>query len=102
MDTAGVQAALDAFNASVDEARPVYEAAQDVIRTHSGFDANGKVTVFEKAAGTLKSLKESLGNIREITGVNGKALREATKAFREANPRPERPSGEKPDFEPSH
>lgn len=101
MDTANVQAALDAFTASVDEARPIYESAQDLIRKHSGFDANGKVTVPEKAMETLKSLKDSYKEIREITGMKGKALREAIKAFREANPRPERPTRQKPDFVPS-
>ena len=100
-DTANLQAALDAFTASVDEARPIYEDAQALIRSHSGFDANGNVTVPEKAIETLKYLKESYQEIREITGVKGKALREAIKAFREANPRPERPARGKPDFAPS-
>jgi len=102
MDTANVQVALDAFTASVDEAFPIYERAQDLIKKYSGFDANGKVTVPEKALETLKSLKESYAEIREITGMKGKALRDAIKAFREENPRQERPSGEKPDFAPSH
>ena len=101
LDTANVQAALDAFTASIDEALPIYESAQDLIRTHSGFDTNGNVTDPEKALETLKSLKESYTEIREITGVKGKALRDAIKAFREDNPRPERPTGPKPDFAPA-
>ncbi|MBT3337109.1 MAG: hypothetical protein HN855_15545 [Anaerolineae bacterium] len=93
MDTSAVQAALDAFNAAVDEAYPVYEAAQDVIAAHAGFDANGKVTDAETAQATLKSLGESLKEIRGMTVESGKALRDAIKAFREANPRPEKPEG---------
>jgi len=105
-DTAAVQAALDAFNASADEAWPLYESAQALITAHEGFDADGKVTDLENAAETVKSLKESYREIREITGDSGKSLREAIKAFRETNPREEkpereRPNGESPTFAPS-
>jgi len=95
-DTSAVQAALDVFKVTVEEARPIYESAQDVIAAHEGFDDEGKVTDSEKAVETLKSLGESLREIREITGDSRKTLREAIKAFREANPRPERPDAEKP------
>jgi hypothetical protein len=86
-DTAAVQAALDAFNLATEEAGPLYDAAQLIIDAHEGFDADGKVTDVEKAADTIKSLGESLRGIKDITGESGKSLREAIKAYREANPR---------------
>ena len=57
MDTSAVQAALDAFNAAVDEAYPVYEAAQDVIAAHAGFDANGKAKASVITLGTQADLQ---------------------------------------------
>ena len=101
MDTTAIQSALDAFSASVAEARPIYESAQAVIATHAGFDANGKVVDAEKALATVKSLGESLKEIRAQTTDKGKALREAIKAFREANPRPER-TGTEAQVSPGH
>ncbi len=88
-DTAAVQAALDAFGLAIEEARPLYNAAQSIVDAHEGFDADGKVTDAEKAAETIKSLGESLRGIKDVTGESGKALREAIKAYREANPRTE-------------
>ena len=102
LDTAAVQAALDAFNAAAKDAHPLYESMKGIINSHQGFDADGKVTDMDKAKETVKKMGASLREIREITGESGKALREAIKAFREANPRPERSDGEKPDFAPSH
>ena len=87
-DTAAVQAALDAFNLASVEARPIYDAAQSVIGAHEGFDVDGKVIDSDKAIETLKSLRESLQGVKEVTSESGKSLREATKAYREANPRP--------------
>ncbi|MBT3314211.1 MAG: hypothetical protein HN390_06320 [Anaerolineae bacterium] len=86
-DTTAVQAALDAFGLATEEARPLYDAAQSIIDAHEGFGTDGKVTDAEKAAETIKSLGESLRGIRDVTGESGKALREAIKAYREANPR---------------
>ena len=95
MDTTAVQNALTVFSASVAEARPIYESAQAVIAGHEGFDANGKVVDAEKALATVKSLGESLREIRALTTEKGKALRSTINAFREANPRPERSGAEK-------
>ena len=66
-DISAVQAALDAFAAQVKEAHPIYESAKGIINSHQGLDENGKVTDPEKAKETIK-------------------------AFREANPRPEKTS----------
>ena len=91
-DISAVQAALDAFKAALKDAQPVYESAKGIINSHQGFDENGNVTDPEKARGTVKSMREKFSEIREAMNGTGKALHEAIKAFREANPRPEKNS----------
>jgi DNA-binding transcriptional MerR regulator len=88
-DISAVQAALDAFEAALKGAHPVYESGKGTINSHQGFDENGKVTDPEKAKETLQAMGEKLKEIKDAMGGTGKALREAIKAFREANPRPE-------------
>ena len=94
-DVTAVQAALDAFSASIQDARPVYESAKGIIASHQGFDAAGKVTDTDKAMQTVHDMGDKLKEIRAALGGTGKALREAIRAFREANrptPRPTSPS----------
>ncbi|HSG43467.1 MAG TPA: hypothetical protein VLA72_09965, partial [Anaerolineales bacterium] len=66
------------------------ESAKGIINSHQGFDNDGKMTDLEKAKETVKSMGEKLKEIKESMGGTGQAMREALKAFREANPRPER------------
>jgi hypothetical protein len=87
-DVSAVQAALDAFEAAIKEAHPVYEGGKGIINSHQGFDANGKVSDPEKAKETVKSMHDKLQEIKAAMHGTGKALREAIKAYREANPRP--------------
>jgi hypothetical protein len=89
-DASAVQAALDAFAEQAKEAQPVYESIKGIINSHQGFDENGKVTDPEKAKETIRSMHEKLQEIRKTMDGTGKALRDAIKAFREANPRPEK------------
>ncbi len=89
-DVSAVQAALDAFKASVREAQPIYESVKGIINSHPGFDSNGKVTDPEKAKETVKAIHEKFKEIRETMNGTGKVLHETIKAFREANPRPKR------------
>ena len=91
-DTTALQAALDAFEDALKDAHPIYESAKGIINSHQGFDVNGKVTDREKAIETVRELGEKLKEIRQIVGEPGKALREALKAFRDAN-RPADTSG---------
>jgi hypothetical protein len=79
---------LDAFEAATKNAHPIYESAKGIINSHQGFDADGKVTDPEKARETVKAMGEKLKAIKDAMNGTGKALREAIKAFREANPRP--------------
>lgn len=88
-DVSALQAALDAFAANAKEAHPVYESMKGIVNAHQGFDANGKVTDPEKAKETVRAMHDKLQEIKTIMDGTGKALREAIKAFREANPRPQ-------------
>jgi hypothetical protein len=87
-DVTALQAALDAFEAAVKAAHPIYEGGKGIINSHQGFDANGKVTDAAKAKETVKAMHDKLQEIKAAMDGTGKALREAIKAFREANPRP--------------
>lgn len=89
-DVSAVQAALDAFEEALKDAHPVYESAKGILNSHQGFDDEGRVTDPEKAKETVKAMGEKLREIKEAMDGTGRALREAIKAFREANPRPER------------
>jgi hypothetical protein len=88
-DVSAVQGALDAFKAAVKDAQPIYESIKGLINSHQGFDTNGNVTDPEKAAETVKAMHEKFKEIRDAMNGTGKALHEAIKAFREANPRPQ-------------
>jgi len=91
-DVAAVQSTLDAFEAALKDAHPIYESTKGIINSHQGFDDNGKVTDFEKAKETVRAMGEKLKEIKDAMNGTGRALHEALKAFREANPRPERPT----------
>ncbi|HMX73259.1 MAG TPA: hypothetical protein PKE35_03350 [Anaerolineales bacterium] len=84
-DVTALQAALDAYEAAVKNARPAYESIQGIVSAHQGFDANGKVTDAEKAKATVQAMRTKMQEVK--TSMNGtfKALRDAIKAFREAN-----------------
>lgn len=84
-DVSALQAALDAFADAVKQVHPVYESAKGIVASHQGFDANGKVTDVQKAIQTVKDMRDKLKEIRGIVSGPAKALREAIKAFRQAN-----------------
>jgi hypothetical protein len=84
-DVSAVQAALDAFAAAIKQARPIYESGKGILASHQGFDTAGKVTDPDKAIQTVTDLRAKLKEIHETLGGTGKALREAIRAFRQAN-----------------
>jgi hypothetical protein len=87
-DTAALQVAFDAFKAAFEKGKPLYEQADALVRSHSGFDGNGNVTDAEKAKATVKSIAEGLKQYHDTVSGPFKAFRDALKAFRQANPRP--------------
>lgn len=90
-DVSALQTALDAFEAAVQKAHPIYESAKGIVNSHQGFDANGKVTDPAKAQETIKAMHAKFQEIKADMNGTGKALHEAIRAFREANPRPPKP-----------
>jgi len=88
-DVTALQAALDAFRTAAKDTQPIYDSIKGIINSHQGFDGNGKVTDPEKAKETVEALHEKFKEIRETMNGTGKALHEAIKAFRQANPRPQ-------------
>ena len=88
-NVSAVQAALDAFKAAAKDAQPTYESIKGIVNSHQGFDSNGNVTDSEKAKETVQAMHEKFKEIRETMSGTGKALREAIRAFRQANPRPQ-------------
>ena len=89
-DVSAVQAALDAFEESIRDAKPIYESAHGIVNAHQGFDSEGNVIDPEKAKDTVHQMGEKLKEIRDAMGGTGMELRDAIEAFREANPRPEK------------
>lgn len=87
-DVSALQAALDAFESAIKEAHPIYEGGKGIINSHQGFDANGKVTDAEKAKETVQAMHDKLQEVKVAMNGTGKALREAIRDFRQANPRP--------------
>ncbi len=84
-DVTALQSALDAFASALKSAKPKYESMNGLVNSHQGFDANGKVTDAEQAKSTVKEMGEKLREVKESMGGTFKLLREAMKAFREAN-----------------
>jgi hypothetical protein len=85
-DVSAVQAALDAFEAALKKAQPIYESLKGTVNSHQGFDANGKVTDPVKAQATVESMRGKFQEIKDAMNGTGKALRDAIQAFRQANP----------------
>lgn len=91
-DTSPVQAALEAFETNLRDARPIINSANGIVTSHKGFDANGKVTDRAQAIESVKELGQHLQEARAAMGGSGKALREAVKALRAAHqPAPSNP-----------
>ncbi len=91
-DVSEVQTALDAFEAAIKKAQPIYESTKGIVNSHQGFDDNGKVTDPAKAQETVLAMRGKSKEIKDTLNGTGQALREAIKAFREANPRQPQPT----------
>src|SRR5687767_5518558 len=87
-DVSQLQAALDAYKDALAKNRPLYDQAKSIVDGHAGFDAGGKVTNLDAARTTVESLHAKLEEFHTAMDGTGKALHEALRAFREANPRP--------------
>ncbi len=93
-DVADLQAALDAYAAALKSAQPKYASMAGIVNAHAGFDEDGKVTDVEQAKSTMQLLRTGMQEVKSTMGGTFKALREALKAFRDAN-KPTDPKTEK-------
>jgi cytochrome c556 len=85
-DVSSVQSALDDFSAAVKTVQPIYADMQTIVQSHSGFDATGNVIDRTQALKTVQDFRSKVEGIRQAgVGEAGKALRDAVKAFRQAN-----------------
>ncbi len=84
-DVSAVQAALDAFNAAVKQAKPTYEGLNGIVSSHQGFDASGAVVDPVKAFQTVLDMHDKLKDIRQTIVPARKALRQAIQDYRAAN-----------------
>ena len=83
LDVSAIQAALDAFSQAVSLAQAAHEPGAAIIRTHSGFNANGEVQDQEKAVETMKALQQVLKDTRTAMNGTGRALWQAIRQWRQ-------------------
>jgi hypothetical protein len=81
-DVTAVQAALDALAAAIQQAQPVFDSSSEIIATHQGFDAGGKVIDPLLAAQTIRALSEKLRSARGPVMDARTALRAAVQDLR--------------------
>lgn len=84
-DVSALQAALDAYEAALLAAQPMYDSIGSIVSSHAGFDADGKVTDAEQAKSTVKQMRTKMQEVKSAMGGTFKALREALKTFHKAN-----------------
>jgi hypothetical protein len=95
LDASSVQSALDVFKADLASVKTAHDKAGVIISAHNGFDANGKVVDASIAAQTVKDASAALQEGREARQGSVKTLREAIRAFIQAN-KPFRPAKSTP------
>lgn len=83
IDTAKAEAALKKYEAKLAEAKTLHEKAAGILKTHAGFDANGKVTDRAKAVETVKDAGQALRQAQKTLGEGRKAIWELFKEWRE-------------------
>lgn len=91
-DTTAFQSALDSFANAVKQAEPIYQSAGVLVTSHQGFDENGKVVDQVQALATVIDMRNDFLEIRRLLLGPRQALRDAIKAFREANKHPVTPA----------
>jgi hypothetical protein len=79
-DATVLEKALTDFKAKIMDARSQHEEAAKILNTHSGFDANGKVTDVSQASETVKDAGKMM---REIHQDLRPTIREMVKALRQ-------------------
>lgn len=84
-DVSELQAALDAYEAALKSAQPIYADMEDIVSAHSGFDSDGKVTDAALAKATVSGLRAEMQELKTALGDTLKNLLQTLKKLREAN-----------------
>jgi hypothetical protein len=85
-DTTVLDEALAQIKTKEADAKKLHEDAANILKNHAGFDANGKVTDRAAAKETLQSASEPAKEAHQFFGDAWKALKDAVKSWRQANP----------------
>ncbi len=85
IDVSALQAALNTFNSQVANAKSNHDTASGILSTHSGFDANGKVTDASVARETILDARQSLEDAHLTMRQAAVDLRGAIRTFRSAH-----------------
>ena len=85
-DTAGLEAALAAFNTALDTAQTQHDEAQSAFDTHAGFNGNScQVSDREQARETLREARAALREAQRTLRDASDEFRRAVKEWRQAN-----------------
>ena len=84
-DVSSLQAAFDIFIQAKTDALSTYPGGSAIISTHAGFDMDGKILDRTLAVKSIESLGDVVRETRDATRDPFRLLRDAIKAFREAN-----------------
>lgn len=85
-DVSALESALSAFRDQVEIAQTAHDQAAALLTTHSGFDANGKVTDATAARQTVDGAHKSLTDAGVAFQKATADLRSAVRTWRKANP----------------
>lgn len=83
--TTELEAALKAYEAALKQAQPIYASGKDIVTSHQGFNANGKVTDVNQAKETLKRLGTKLGDTHVAMDGKARELIQLMKSIRKAH-----------------
>ena len=84
-DVTALQAALTTFKSQIAAAQSAHSTAANVLSTHTGFDANGKVTDKAQARQTVLDARQSLRDARTTIRQAVNDLHRAIRGWRQAN-----------------
>ncbi len=84
-DVTALQAALATFKSQITTAQAAHVTAANVLNTHLGFDADGKVTDIAQARQTVLDARQALRDAHNVMRQAVADLHRAVRAWRQAN-----------------
>ncbi len=83
-DTSALESALAVFQSQLASAQAAHQTASDLLDSHAGFDANGKVTDRVAARQTVLEARQSLADAHQFLVQAVRDLRAAARTWRQA------------------